>query len=86
VWRLLSLFLDYPMPLSTIFDKLLDYAAQLQPAIRDHMQPGYDISTIRRIIPFDLPPAVVELYQWHKGENMNMLCPDPFGRLTSVWS
>jgi SMI1/KNR4 family protein SUKH-1 len=61
------ILVDYSMPLSAILDKLLDYAAQLQPTIREHMQSGYDISTIRRIVPFDLPPEVVELYHWHNG-------------------
>jgi hypothetical protein len=55
------------MSLSSILDKLLDHAARLQPAIREHMQPGIDISTIRRIIPFELPPEIIELYQWHNG-------------------
>lgn len=55
------------MSISILLDTLLDYAAQLQPTIRVRMQPGYDISTIRQIVPFDLPPEVVELYQWHNG-------------------
>jgi hypothetical protein len=50
-----------------LLDSVAGYSAQLDPALRSVLQPGYSPAQIREIVPFTLPDEVVALYGWHNG-------------------
>lgn len=57
------------MSIASLLDTIVSYTSRANPAILNHLQPGYDEATIDQIwtLPYRFPQEAIELYQWHNG-------------------